>query len=75
MLASSGHGQQEESVHYHDAQEVRDENFNRSIRNVVSFRHVPLSSHGESGVHKLHNFTNPEQAISSAGSAAACKHH
>ena len=46
---------------YESTQEVRDENFdNRSIRSVVSCRHVLLSSHGESGVHQLHNFTNAE---------------
>jgi hypothetical protein len=46
---------------YESTQEVRDENFdNRSIRSVVCCRHVPLSSHGESGLHQLHNFTNPE---------------
>ena len=46
---------------YESTQEVRDENFdNRSIRSVVSCRHVLLSSHGESGVHQLHNFTSAE---------------
>jgi len=46
---------------YESTQELRDENFdNRSIRSVVCCRHVPLSSHGKSGLHQLHNFTNAE---------------
>jgi len=57
---------------YESTQEVRNENFsNRGIRSVVRCRHVPLSSHGESGLQQLHNFINPEQAIATARRSAS----
>jgi hypothetical protein len=71
--ASLGHGRFEiELLLYESTQEVRNENFsNRSIRSVVRCRHVPLSSHGESGVQQLHNFINPEQAVSTVRRSAS----